>query len=244
MQGSAAEGNGAATDRFDLAGQLLPFVCDGRVDEEKLYELLNAGAEFSALDFKQTLVLAEPKKKLDFVKDCAAMMNLPGGGYIVVGATDDGQLVSEIEPPKKAMFDSASLGEIVRGYVDSHVDIRAQFHPQVRTGSGTGPMVLIYVAPPPDGLPAVISQDGTWTGNGRPKAVFHAGTVFVRRGTSNSVATHQSWAWILENYRNRVRTEAQSDVQVLVRRVVEQMGAGVREEPVAPDVAMDPDTFV
>lgn len=41
------------------------------------------------------------------------MMNLSHGGYIVVGATDNGQLASDADPPQKSTFDSAGLSEIV-----------------------------------------------------------------------------------------------------------------------------------
>ncbi len=68
--------------------QVLAF--DGQVGEEKLAELLALGAEHSSLDFKRELNLNEPIKKLDFIKDCAAMMNQPQGGYLVIGANDDG----------------------------------------------------------------------------------------------------------------------------------------------------------
>ncbi|TLM73139.1 helix-turn-helix domain-containing protein [Pseudarthrobacter sp. NamB4] len=72
------------------AGPARAFTFDGQVSEEKLAELLALGAEHSSLDFKKELNLNEPLKKLDFIKDCAAMMNQPHGGYLVIGANDDG----------------------------------------------------------------------------------------------------------------------------------------------------------
>lgn len=81
---------------------------DGNINSEKLTELLNSGAEIDALDFKATCDLTKGKAKVDFVKDCAAMANLPTGGYIVIGAYEDGRPAVN-EDPIKGNFDSAPL---------------------------------------------------------------------------------------------------------------------------------------
>lgn len=49
----------------------------GQVGEEKLVELLAAGTEFASLDFKRELDLRNKVKKMDFIEDCAAIVNLP-----------------------------------------------------------------------------------------------------------------------------------------------------------------------
>lgn len=55
------------------------FAFDGRVDEEKMYELLAVGTETESLDYKATLDLSKTaeKNKINSAKDCMAMMNLP-----------------------------------------------------------------------------------------------------------------------------------------------------------------------
>lgn len=55
-------------------------VADGRVDREKLAELLALGAEQEALDFKATLDLSDPKHQVDHIKDILSMMSLLDGG--------------------------------------------------------------------------------------------------------------------------------------------------------------------
>lgn len=114
-----------------------PFAFDGQVGEERLGELRSFQAEQPYLDFKKELDLEDPRKKLDFVKDCAAMMNLPHGGYLVIGANDDGTVAESHKIPTKKMFDSAALTQIVNSYVDTSVDIRAQVH-EVRGEEQTG----------------------------------------------------------------------------------------------------------
>ena len=70
---------------------------DGRIDEEKLRELLEWGAECTELDFKETIDLSVKINELEFVKDAVSMLNHYPGGYLVVGVTDDGKPSSRAE---------------------------------------------------------------------------------------------------------------------------------------------------
>lgn len=224
--------------------QLQPFACDGRIGEEKLFELLGVGGEYPALDFKRELDLGDPRKKLDFIKDCAAMMNLPRGGYLVIGAEDNGKPAESLEGvrPSKEMFDSASLTQTVAGYVDGVVDIRAQVH-SVKVESRTASFALIYVAPPSDGIPAVMSKNGVVSGEKVTKPVFHKGMVFTREGTTNAPVRHQTWAQVLQDLLERQRIDARADVDSLVHRVVQLMGPVAGSRPLSPDLDMDSSTF-
>lgn len=224
--------------------QLQPFSCDGQVGEEKLIELLAAGAEYPALDFKRELDLGDKGKRMDFIKDCAAMMNLPRGGYLVVGAEDDGKPARDVTRPTKEMFDSGRLAQTVRGYVDAAVDIRSQVH-TVMVGGEQACMAVIYVGPPVDGIPAVTSKEGTSPSlaGGKPITHFHVGSVYTREGTTNALASHQTWAHILQNFRDQQRAAARADVDSLVRRVVQMMGNGSGADPISPDLSMDSSTF-
>ncbi|MCS3494536.1 hypothetical protein M2368_003568 [Arthrobacter sp. JUb119] len=130
-----------------------PFVCDGRVDREKLLELLGAQAEFSSLDFKRTIDLNDKIKKLEFIKDCAAMGNQPEGGYLVIGAEDNGRPAEGTDFCGQSL-DSATLKDAVAGYVDGHIDIRSQAHTITHEGRSYQ-LAVIYIAPPRDGFPLV-----------------------------------------------------------------------------------------
>lgn len=66
-------------------------VVDGRTDEEKLRELLLAGAECTELEFKETLDLRTKRDELNFIKDAVSMFNHYPGGYFIVGVTDNGK---------------------------------------------------------------------------------------------------------------------------------------------------------
>jgi predicted HTH transcriptional regulator len=134
-------------------------VVDGRTDEEKLRELLAAGTEQVALDFKATLDLSQKTSAdvLHLVKDCVAMGNLPSGGYIVVGVDDAGAPAHDQAPVEVKRFDSADLRARVARYTDAQVHLVAQ--PHVVDGRD---MVLIYEASNPDGLPVPFSAIGQY----------------------------------------------------------------------------------
>lgn len=231
----------AAADGPDPAQ---PFACDGAIGEEKLYELLAVGGEYPALDYKRELDLGSPAKKLDFIKDCAAMMNLPRGGYIVVGAEDDGKPAIGFSPPTKEMFDSAQLVQAVKGYVDGAIDIRAQVH-TVSINGQPSCLAVIYVVPPADGFPAVIFKDGTSPGpSGRQARVhFRAGTVYTRVGTTNALVRHQEWSRVLHRFKDLQRADARADVDALLHRFVQMMGPTPATGPIPPDLDMDSATF-
>jgi hypothetical protein len=224
-------------------GPVQPFACDGRIGEEKLFELLAVGGEYPALDFKRELDLSDSGKKFDFIKDCASMMNLPRGGYLVIGAEDNGTPARNVVAPSKEMFDSGRLTQTVKGYVDGGVDIRAQVH-NVEIGKSSVSLALIYVAPPADGIPAIMSRNGVVPGEKGNKPVFHQGMVFTREGTTNALVRHQTWTQVLQNLRERQRTEARADVDSLVHRVVQMMGSASTGGPLAPDLGMDSATFI
>lgn len=218
-----------------------PFACDGRIGEEKLLELLAVQGEYPALDFKQELDLSDSRTKLGFIKDCAAMMNLPRGGYLVVGATDDGAPVAGASPSKE-MFDSAILTQMVKGYVDCAADVQAQVH-RVMVAGKLASFALIYVSPPFDGYPAVISKDGTWQSDRGTQTVFRKGTVYTRQGTTNAPVSHQTWSQVLHNFRQQERNAARADVDALLHRLVQLTGSGTTPTQVVPDLDMDVMTF-
>ncbi len=84
-----------------------PFAVDGRVDLEQMHALLDAQAEYATLDYKQTCNLSDKKARAEFVKDAAAMMSNPNGGYLVVGVDGRGSAVNTTLDG--SAFDSAKL---------------------------------------------------------------------------------------------------------------------------------------
>ena len=220
-------------------------VVDGRTDEEKLLELLAAGAEETALDFKSTLDLSgrASKDSVEFAKDAISMGNLPAGGYIVVGVDDRGSPAHGQTAIDVGRFDSADLRGKVAKYVDAPISIISQHH--VVDGRD---VVLIFVAPNPDGLPVPVSTVGQYMkDDGRPVTAFSEGEVLLREGTANVRLRYAHWNQLLERYRERIKVEARRDADELVRRVVEGFRGSdsTGNRPAVPlDPGMDEETFV
>lgn len=217
---------------------------DGNINSEKLTELLNSGAEIDALDFKATCDLTKGKAKVDFVKDCAAMANLPTGGYIVIGAHEGGRTAHD-QDPIKGNFDSAALQQLFDKYVSGTAQIRSASHTLDERA-----LVLIYVQPPTDHLPVVMKQDGEYTEQSgtKKKMVFYEGQILTRFSSNNSKLEHKHWKKVLHNYETDLRKRVEKDSQALLRVVLEEIrqlaGAGIGASTLAPlSTHLDEDSF-
>lgn len=191
-------------------------VVDGRTDREKLLELLGA-TEGSHLEFKEHLDLNDPAHCLNFVKDAVAIANTPKGGYLLVGVTNDGALalaLGSIED--RSRFDGARLGDLVRKYVESEIQIISQIHE-----IDGHEVVVIYLPHHRDGLPAPMSKIGQ---HGRDSVVFRPGDLFVREGPQNTPVRHAHWGTILAIHDERIRSEARAAAEDLIERLASALG--------------------
>ncbi|MCJ1706901.1 helix-turn-helix domain-containing protein [Microbacterium sp. VKM Ac-2923] len=219
-----------------------PVVVDGRLDREKLLELLAIGAEHDELDFKATLDLLDAKRKLGFVLDIIAMMNA-AGGFIVLGAHDNGKPAHDRAPLDAGRFDSANLGALVARHIVAQPRVTSQVH-EVEERV----MVLVHVAPSLSGLPVIVSKVGEYdAGDGKTKkTVFQQGVVYTREGTRNVAASDAHWDALLSRYRSRLLAEAREGADMLIRRFVESLGPSSPGAPSLPPLLleMDPESFV
>ncbi|MFF8639027.1 helix-turn-helix domain-containing protein [Streptomyces pilosus] len=149
------------------------------VTAEKLIEVLAEACEQPALDYKRSVDLRDRRDVVEIAKDVGAMQSLERGGYIVVGADDRGKPVGTLSEAQARSLDEANLRPALRKYIPD-LDVRSAWH-QV---DGAW-LVLIYVAPSPDGW-CVFAVEGTHQKPGqKPTVVFRAGEVFTRHGTSS-----------------------------------------------------------
>lgn len=219
-----------------------PVVVDGRLDREKLLELLAIGAEHDELDFKATLDLTSPKHKLGFVLDIIAMMNA-AGGFIVLGAHDDGEPAHDHAPLDAPRFDSANLGALVARHIAAQPRVTSQVHVvEKRT------IVLVHVSPSISGLPVIVSKVGEYDSrDGKTKTVvFQQGVLYTREGTRNVTASDVHWDGLLRRYRAGVIAEARESADLLIRRFVEGLTPATPGVPALPPLllGLDPESFV
>jgi len=222
-------------------------VADGRVDADKLRELLDLGAEQEALDFKSTIDFSNQKNRIDHIKDLIAMMSLETGGYVVVGVNDNGTVAADQAEIVTHLFDSATLTQKVSAYVDGRVDIRSAIHELPLPLGGIRKVALIYAGPPPGMFPLVITKIGEYVpAPGKQlKVAFREGQVIIRNGTTTTTLGAQYWERILGRYRAKIEADARRGADALMSRVVNLLEQAERGgEPATPlDAEMDLTTF-
>jgi len=220
-----------------------PVVVDGRVTREKLEELLRLGAEHTELEFKTFLDLSSSEHLLNLVKTLIGMANAGSGGYVVVGANDDGTAARSSEPVDVGAFDSADLAQAVARHVVTAPVIVSQHH-----DVDGWLMVLIHVAPTSNHLPCIVSKPGEYalSDGKRMKQVLKQGVIYVREGTRTDAASEGHWPALLSRYRANVLAESRQDIDTLIRAVVERLGSSEGEGSVLPPLVLDMEdaTFV
>jgi hypothetical protein len=216
-----------------------PVVVDGRLTREKLEELLSLAAEHAELDFKASLDLTDAPHRLGLVKDLIALANTGTGGYIVIGANEDGTAARDQTPVDASQFDSANLAQALARHVVSAPIVSAQRH-----DLDGWTFVLIHVAPSASGLPCLVSKTGSYQTAKGMKVVLQQGVLYIREGTRTVTATDAHWSTLLSRYRGAVIAEAREGIDALIRKVVEGMGESVGGRQFLPlALEMDDDTF-
>jgi Putative DNA-binding domain len=189
-----------------------PVVVDGRVDDDKLSELLAVGAEQQALDYKTFEDLGDDVSRLDLVKDMLALSN-SGGGFIVIGVEDDGTVASGLAVDRDR-WDSAELVRQVRSYTQLAPNITSAVHE--RDGRT---IILIAVDGAPEGLPIPFSQNGHY--GPRSQRRFNKGEIWHRQGTENTLLDYAHWPQLLARYRARLVDENARSSEQLIGRVLD-----------------------
>jgi hypothetical protein len=236
-----------AAGRRRRRGSRLAFVTSdlpawaGSVDADALARLLALQSENDWLDYKRQCDLSSTRGQVEFAKDVGAMMIT--GGYVLVGAGDNGQPTGEVE--HLDLFDPASLHAKLAKYLPKPFEIRAATHRHQGQS-----YALVYVAPHPDGF-CVFERDGTYS-DGKSQAVtFRAGDVFARHGTRSERWNQRDVAVI----KQRVQTDAdrgrdqRTEALDLLRGIPQQLGgsglwlavAVVPERPLADAAIVSPD---
>jgi hypothetical protein len=152
-----------------------PVVIDGVLSDEKLSQLLGLRTEYENLDYKATLDPPSTEDWVEFAKDVGAMQ--VGGGYIVIGAAEDGEPTGALDAIDPKSFDDSRLTTKLRKWLPDTTQLRSRV---ARVEGHT--VVLVYVSPNPAGC-AFFRADGQYLKNGRECVAFRQGDVYWRDGT-------------------------------------------------------------
>lgn len=202
-------------------------VVDGRTDIEKLKELLATGTECSELDFKESLDLGNKRDEVDFVKDAVAMFNRYPGGYIIIGATNEGAPSDLCEGIDWQQFDGARLTDKVRGYVDAPLTLISAQH------EIDGHIYcLVCMMSLSDGLPTPFTKLGQWFDEqGKPHIVFRPGDIVRRDGAQNRPIEYLQWADILAQHDALVREDESKRINSLIDKIIVALGEKGKTPP-------------
>jgi hypothetical protein len=107
------------------------------LSEEKLRSLLNEGDEQSCLDFKTTSDLSVTYDVVALVKDIAAMLSNELGGYIVIGAHDNGTPAPGLTARHLELFDESRLRAKITKYLPEPFDVALE-RPRQRANRRAG----------------------------------------------------------------------------------------------------------
>ncbi|GIF69310.1 hypothetical protein Ais01nite_73450 [Asanoa ishikariensis] len=189
--------------------------------EEKLRSLLDEGCEQAGLDFKTMSDLSITYDVVALVKDIAAMLSNELGGYIVIGAQDDGRPAPGLTARHLELFDESRVRSKIVKYLSEPFVLGVARH----TIDGC-PMVLLYVGASPKGF-HIFSRNGDYEiddsqakGGKRRGSEFRRGEVYVRRGTSSVVwepdDRERIIAAIVARHKEDWRTEYRDEISAMI----------------------------
>lgn len=204
---------------------------DGRTDDEKLKELLAAGGENYAVDYKETLDLSNQKCKVEFVKDALAMFNRYPGGYLVIGADNDGSPSELINSADWSQFDCTKLADQINRYVP------VKLSPMVARRELDGhTYFVIFFKSPDDGLPVPFSKDGTYTKGKDTVTIFRKGDIVRRDGGQNGRISYDQWPEILSRRDELIREDGRKRINSLIDKVTVALGEKGKTPPLVRDL--------
>lgn len=206
---------------------------------DTLTSLLNEGTERAGLDYKRRLNLNDTKDKVSIVKDLGAMQ--VDGGYIVIGADDNGQPSGQVTESEAKLFDQATVHSKVEGYLADGFDIRSTA--LQLDGRRYG---LICVLPHPDGF-APFREEGVYTDStNKPCVEFGKGEVFARHGSKSERWNQADVRKTTQTIRHQEREAAREEFRADLQAIVKEGGAAVTAAgPIAAlTFKLDTDTLV
>ena len=202
------------------------------VSADLLTSLLDQGMESDRLDYKRQCNINDSPAFVELVKDIAAMM--VKGGYIVIGANDDGTPSEHVDESSFSSFDSEKLTSKVQSFIDGPF----QLHSRVLELQGHHYLV-IHVLPHLHGF-AILKRDGQ---NKSSKPVFRAGEIFIRHDTKSERCNQGDieliQGQIVNIFRERWMTESAEHLQQVLSTQVLTNAARLNPQRIAWDIDLE-----
>ena len=172
--------------------------------------------EQAELDYKELLDLGGQRTRLELAKDVAAMQ--VGGGYIVVGATDRGELSGAMTYALVSLFDEATVRDVLLKWLPEPLDIHVARHIIDEQN-----VVLVHVGPNPHGL-CIMKADGQYhdDATGKSVTVFRRGDIYARHGSKSERMVQEDIPRILARLVAREKETWREEIAATVLPLVQR----------------------
>jgi hypothetical protein len=152
-----------------------------RIARQTFDQLVSVRGEGDEWDFKATLSsLTSTSARVNLAKDALAFCNLPGGGTIIVGVTDDYQRVGLTASEK---IDTTAIRKAIEKYIDGDFIVVAAEHTLAESGTNEEKRYGMIHFRRRFAQPVLAALDGQIT-NDRPP-LFRSGDILIRRGAAS-----------------------------------------------------------
>lgn len=156
-------------------------VYQDRISRQVFEQLASVRGEGDEWDFKATLNnLSRTSARVNLAKDALAFCNLPTGGTIIVGVTDDFEHVGLTATEK---IDTTVIRSAIEKYIDGDFIVVAAEHTLVESGADEGKRYGIIYFRRRFAQPVLAALDGQITNDKRP--LFRSGDILIRRGAAS-----------------------------------------------------------
>jgi hypothetical protein len=152
-----------------------------RISRQTFEQLVSVRGEGDDWDFKVTLGdLSSTSARVSLAKDALAFCNLPTGGTIIVGVTDDYERVG-LKAAEK--IDTTVIRRAIEKYVDGDFIVVAAEHTLVESGANEEKRYGIVHFRRRFAQPVLAALDGHVPNDKSP--VFRSGDILIRRGAAS-----------------------------------------------------------
>lgn len=152
-----------------------------RVSRQAFEQLVSVRGEGDEWDFKATLNrLASTSARVNLAKDALAFCNLPTGGTIIVGVTDDFEHAG-LDAAEK--IDTTAIRRAIEKFIDGDFIVVAAEHTVLEPGSNDAKRYGMIYFRRRFAQPVLAALDGQIT-NDRPP-LFRSGDILIRRGAAS-----------------------------------------------------------
>ncbi|MFG1876475.1 helix-turn-helix domain-containing protein [Sphaerisporangium sp. NPDC049003] len=152
-----------------------------RISQQAFEQLVSVRGEGDEWDFKATLGdITSTSVRVNLAKDALAFCNLPGGGTIIAGVTDDYDHVGLADSER---IDTTIIRRAIEKYIDGDFIVVAAEHTLAAPGTSEAKRYGMIHFRRRFAQPVLAALDGQITNDRQP--LFRSGDILIRRGAAS-----------------------------------------------------------